>query len=109
MELICRVYWDVALLHYGLFPVLGPLLAFLSARRFLPTRPLLALAAFLVVNLLFAYLNIAASNASQLLLFGRVGDDPGDVGLVFVSLPLHFVGFVSAAVAMLLVPGPPVR
>lgn len=41
-----------------------------------------------------------ANTGCQVLLFGEVNDDPGDIGQVFFTLPLFMFTFIAASIAL---------
>lgn len=103
MEAACRVYWDNLVVHYGVFAILGPLLGFMAVWLLVPHRPRVALALFCVLNLASLWLGLKASPVCQQVLFHEVGDDPGDVGLAFFTLPLFAFAFLGSTAASLFV------
>ncbi len=100
LDFLCRTYWDNHFVHYFLFGILGPcigLLAVVIFRKNLKARYWLkALSIFLLVNLSSCAVSWKANTGCQLHLFGEVGDDPGDVGVVLVTIPIFLICFAVA-------------
>lgn len=101
MKELCSFYWNNSVAHYFFFPVVGPALAFLISYFCLKYSFKIPFALFVNVFILgvFAFIFRASHFGCQMALFGRVNDEPGDIGIVFLSLPtfvvLAVVGLVS--------------
>lgn len=107
MDSICRLYWESFLLHYVLFPVGGPTLGFLVvclARRLRKETGAFQLLLLLFIVLMSSlFIAFSAAFFCEVQMFGELSDDPGDVGLVLVSLPLWIVSSVLSTAGSVLV------
>jgi len=107
MDALCRLYWESFVLHYALLPVGGPLLGFLFVRtgraRGAAGGPQLLLILFIVL-VATLWLSFRAPFFCEARMFGELSDDPGDIGLIFVSLPLFLVfSLVSASASVFVI------
>jgi hypothetical protein len=96
---ICKLYWDNFFLHYILFGFIGSLIAtliILIPRNFLKSKFWLKSSLiFILVNLSSCSIERVLNLKCQLKLFGYVSDDPGDIGIVFITLPIFLVCMIG--------------
>ncbi|WP_413288152.1 hypothetical protein [Bdellovibrio sp. HCB337] len=97
IEAICRTYWESDFVHYVLFGFLGPLvgtiLMLILRKKIKANYWLKASAVFFIVNLSSCAASWKANTGCQIHLFGEVSDDPGDIGVVFMTFPLFVLCF----------------
>ena len=104
MDDLCRFYFQDTFTHFFLFGFIGPLvsvvLIFLFRYELNCKIWLNAYVIFVLVNLTSCAVSFQTNTDCQIRLFGEVADDPGDVGLFFITTPIFFVSLSIAFVAM---------
>ncbi len=96
----CHVLWENGFLHYILFAILGPFLGLVSVyllRDQLMNRFWLkALPVFGVIDIATFLSYGIGEGACEVLIFGYRGDDPGDIGVVLLTMPLFLLTSLAA-------------
>jgi|GEM_PF-5832761 len=91
----CKIFWENDFLHYILFGFIGPFLAVLlifAIQKSLKTKYWLKTSfIFILINFASCTLEREANIGCQIKLFGSVSDDPGDIGVILLTLPLFII------------------
>jgi hypothetical protein len=95
VESICSIYWNNEFFHYFLFGFLGPLLGLISGwfliKRFKVKFWPKALAVITFLNLGSCEVSHLMNVGCQELMFGEVDSDPGDIGVIAITIPIFFI------------------
>jgi hypothetical protein len=102
----CHVLWESFALHYVFPAVVAPLLAIIAVYALCSYLNnwfwLKALSLFGAINVITFLSYARMQGACELSLFGYVDDDPGDIGIVALTLPLLLL--LSLVAILLLFP-----
>ncbi|MBX7148733.1 hypothetical protein K1X76_06565 [bacterium] len=103
-QFLCQSYWYNDFIHYYLFGFIGPLLAVICiwllhkviSKNFLKFSLLI----YFLINFGSCVASARLNIDCQILMFGYVCDDPGDIGVVALTLPLFVISFFLGIVAI---------
>lgn len=107
MDTLCRFYLNDFFTHYILFGIIGPIvsviLIFLLRHRLNSNFWVKTSAILFFVNFIFFMASIEINGECQIRLFGEIADDPGDVGLGIITLPVFTFSMFLALIVLFLI------
>lgn len=104
MNELCQIWNENIFVHYVLFGVLGPIVSvitiFLIRNRIVAKYWPKALSIFTLLNLGSCVASGKIHFGCEKLLFGELNDDPGDIGIIMLTIPLFLICVVAGLIAL---------
>ena len=104
MTEFCKFHWDNFFLHYIFWGIIGPIicivLSFFVAKKLFPKFWIKALLLITSVNLVTCTIGNKTLNFCEISIFGEINDDPGDIGIVFMTFPIWIICCAAALIVI---------